>query len=200
MKVKSIIILITALSLVSCSSKVIDIWTDQSRLKEAKEFELKLSKESKFLKKYVTLSESMYPLVNEFKIVDPLIVKRAKSKFLPIYAEYFFSTPDSILRYISYDLEIDRYGNYNNKPAIWNEESLKLKEYNEHYENIKKQLIKQFRQPNVEDSGPQKTKSIYGGPDYLSRNTTWENDKTFMKLNMVFAENTYRIRLYYYWK
>ena len=51
-----------------------------------------------------------------------------------------------------------------------------------------------------QDSQPQEVKSEDGRPSYLLRNTIWESDERFMKLNMIFGASTYRIRLYYYWK
>jgi len=200
MKSSSIILLFSIVILSSCSKKTIDIWTEQSNVSEVINYEQNLNKEYQILEKSVGLGENMYPSINEYNIEDPLIVLRPKTKFLPIYAEYFYSKQDSIIRYVSYDLEIEKYGNYNNKPQIWKEESLKLDEYNSHYEKIKKQLIKQFGNPNQEDSKPQNTKSQWSGPDYLSRNTIWDNEIMLMKLNMIFAQNTYRIRLNYYWK
>ncbi len=198
---KLIILLVTCITFSSCSrKKVIDIWTNQSLIQEVREYEMELNINFVVLNKYVSLSESMFPLVSKYDFGDPLIIKRSKKNYLPVYAEYYYSRPDSILRYISYNLEIDRYGNYNNKQNIWNLESSKLNEYNLEFEKVKQQLTKEFGKPNEEDSKPQSTKSVHGGPDYLSRNTIWEDESRFMKLNLIFAKNTYRIRLYYYWK
>lgn len=195
------LLILFTLILTGCSStKSLNLWTKQSKIGEVKKFESELNPDLEFLEMNVSLSESIFPRVKEFDMSKPLIVRRKKTSLLPIYAEYFYSKPDSILRYISYDWENNRYGNYNDKKKDWEKQSTKLTEYNEEYERIKKQLIKEFNQPIKQDDGPQKTKSDYGGPDYLSRNTIWESDKRFMKLNMIFGASTYRIRLYYYWK
>ncbi|ULC58516.1 hypothetical protein MBM09_11350 [Flaviramulus sp. BrNp1-15] len=195
------LLILFTLILTGCSStKNLNLWTKQSKIREVKKFESELNPDLEFLEINVSLSESIFPRVKEFDMSKPLIVRREKTSLLPIYAEYFYSKPDSILRYISYDWENNRYGNYNDKKKDWEKQSTKLTEYNAEYERIKKQLIKEFNQPIKQDDGPQETKSDYGGPDYLSRNTIWESDKRFMKLNMIFGASTYRIRLYYYWK
>jgi hypothetical protein len=195
------LLILFALIVTGCSStKKLNLWTKQSKVEEIKEFESKLNPDLEFLEMNVSLSESIFPRVKEFDMSKPLIVRREKTSLLPIYAEYFYSKPDSILRYVSYDWENNRYGNYNDKKKDWEKQSTKLTEYNAEYERIKNQLIKEFGQPNKQDKEPQETKSDYGGPDYLSRNTIWESDKKFMKLNMIFGASTYRIRLYYYWK
>ena len=196
----TLLILFTFILAGCSSSKKLNLWTKQSKIGEVKKFETELNPNSEFLEMNVSLSESIFPRVKEFDMSKPLIVRREKTSLLPIYAEYFYSKPDSILRYISYDWENNRYGNYNDKKKDWEKQSTKLTEYNAEYERIKKQLIKEFNQPINQDDGPQETKSDYGRPDYLSRNTIWETDKRFMKLNMIFGASTYRIRLYYYWK
>ena len=196
----TLLILFTFILTGCSSSKKLNLWTKQSKIGEVKKFETELNPNSEFLEMNVSLSESIFPRVKEFDMSKPLIVRREKTSLLPIYAEYFYSKPDSILRYISYDWENNRYGNYNDKKKDWKKQSTKLTEYNVEYERIKKQLIKEFNQPIKQDDGPQETKSDYGGPDYLSRNAIWETDKRFMKLNMIFGASTYRIRLYYYWK
>lgn len=195
------LIILFTLILTGCSStKKLNLWTKQSKISEVKKFEYELNPDLELLEMNVSLSESIFPRVKEFDMSKPLIVLREKTSLLPIYAEYFYSKPDSILRYVSYDWENNRYGNYNDKKKDWEKQNTKLTEYNAEYERIKKQLIKEFSQPIKQDETPQETKSDYGGPDYLSRNTVWETDKTFMKLNMIFGASTYRIRLYYYWK
>ncbi|MEP1487573.1 MAG: hypothetical protein ABJK28_03995 [Algibacter sp.] len=196
----TVLILFTFIITGCSSSKKLNLWTKQSKIEDVKKFESELSPDLEFLEMNVSLSESIFPRVKEFEMSNPLIVRREKTSLLPIYAEYFYSKPDSILRYISYDWENNRYRNYNDKKKDWEKQSTKLTEYNAEYERIKKQLIKEFNQPIKQDNEPQETKSDYGGPDYFSRNTIWESDKKFMKLNMIFGASTYRIRLYYYWK
>ena len=207
---KAILSLFTLIILAnSCSTKKelptlanqeLEIYTEKSTVGKALNFEKSLNSEYEILIKSVGLSNSVYPEFDKYEISQPLIVKRSNNGFLPVYAEYFFSIPDSTLRYISYDWEIDRYGNYNNKPKIWKEESVKIDEYNKQYEKLKDELINKFGEPTEQDNKPEITKSKYSGNDYLSRNTVWEDNNLFAKLNLVFASNTYRIRLNYYWK
>lgn len=195
-----LLILIGIITTSCSSSKNLNLWTKQSNIEEVKNFESRLNPGSEFLNQNVSLSESIYPRVKEFEMANPLIIRRENIGLLPVYAEYFYSKPDSIIRYVSYDWENNRYGNFFDKKRDWEAQSKELTEYNAEYERIKKQLILEFGQPIKQDNQPQETKSDYSGQDYLSRNTVWESDKIFMKLNMIFGASTYRIRLYYYWK
>ena len=203
MKRKFILPIIFCLIITGCStSKKLNIWTKQSNIDEVKKFESELNPDSKFLDMNVSLSESIFPTVKEFDMANPLIAPRGKTDFLPIYAEYFYSKPDSILRYVSYEWENNRYGNFNDKKKSWENESTKLDEYDAEYNRIKFLLIEQFGLPKEQDVGPLKELSDHdiGGPNYYSRNTIWETNMRYMKLNMIFGGSTYRIRLYYYWK
>lgn len=178
----------------------VNIWIQQTTINKAIDFENSLSKNIEFLDMDVSLSKSIYPLVDEYKIAKPVIVKRQQTGFLPLYVEYFYSEPDSIIRLIGYDWERDKYGNFFKKQAIWKEESKKLKEYNSEYQAIKSILVEQLGEPTRQDSEPQQTHSASGGNDYLSRNTVWETDEYYSRLHMVFESVTYRIRWQYYWK
>ncbi len=201
-KLTILILALITMSLVSFKGKNerIKIWTKQTTFDKAIEYEKSLSGKIEFLDMNVSLSKSIYPLVDNYKIAKPIIIHRQKTGFLPLYAEYFYSENDSILRYISYDWERDKYGNFYNKQEIWKEESKKLKQYASEYEKIKLSLIEQLGEPTTQDFEPQKTKSTAGRGDYLSRNTVWDTDKYYSKLNIIFESMTYRIRWYYYWK
>jgi hypothetical protein len=190
----------TKKQLVIPAKQKLEIWTKKSSVNEAFQYEKLLSNQYNVLEKSVSLSNSVYPQLDNYEIAQPLIIKRVNNEFLPVFAEYFFSVPDSTLRYVSYDWEKGKYGNYNDKPEMWKEESTKIDEYNEKYEKLKNELINNFGQPIEQDKKPEITKSKYSDSNYLSRNTVWEDDKIFAKLNLVFASNTYRIRLNYYWK
>tara|TARA_B100000949_G_C14052792_1_gene354302 strand:+ start:59 stop:670 length:612 start_codon:yes stop_codon:yes gene_type:complete len=176
------------------------IWTKQTHIKEAINFENSISDDIELLNQNVTLSKSIFPLVENYEMANPIIVKRNVSGDLPVYAEYFYSIPDSTIRYVSYDWEIEKYGNYFKKREIWKEESTQLEKYNSKYEKIKSELISKLGKPIVEDSEPKITQSKYGKDDYLSRNAVWETKEVYSSLNLIFASNTYRIRWYYYWK
>ena len=96
-----------------------EIWTEKSTVQKAVEYEKSLSSEYEILEQNVSLSKSVFPQLDEYQIAKPFIVKRKQTGFLPIYAEYFFSEQDSILRYVSYDWERDRYGNFFKKQETW---------------------------------------------------------------------------------
>ena len=117
------------------------IWTKQTHIKEAINFENSISDDIELLNQNVTLSKSIFPLVENYEMANPIIVKRNVSGDLPVYAEYFYSIPDSTIRYVSYDWEIEKYGNYFKKREIWKEESTQLEKYNSKYEKIKSELI-----------------------------------------------------------
>lgn len=181
------------------SQNVLDIWTEQTSVQAAYDFEMSLGIKNELIDQSVGLSKGVYPNLLKYKIAQPIIVKRDMGDNLPIYAEYFFSEEDSILRYVSYDWEKEKYGNLFEKEVIWKKEANKLELYNNQYEEIKSQLIETFGQPSKQDTQPQTTKSQWSNEDYLSRNTIWETNEIHANLNMVFAANTYRIRLNYYW-
>ena len=178
----------------------IDIWTKQTPVHQAIAFEKSLNKELNLISMNVSLSESIYPLVNKYDLDNPVIVKREQAGFLPLHAEYFFSKSDSVIRFISYNWERESFGNFFKKQEIWKEESGKLKAYNAEYEKIKADLMVKLGKPNAQDLEPQITKSDSGRGDYFTRETTWENDEFHAQLTMIFESMTYRIRWNYYWK
>jgi len=177
-----------------------NIWTNQTKIDKVIQYEKTTNAKAEFLNMNVMLSKSIYPLKDTFKIVNPIIVKREQSGFLPLYVEYFYSVPDSILRYISYDWERAKFDNFFQKTKIWKEESNKLKEYNSEYERIKRHLLTQLGAPTNEDSAPQKILSNENRGEYFTRNTTWDASDYHAELKMIFGSMTYRIRMNYYWK
>lgn len=177
------------------------IWTEQCKIQKVIDYEKELSNKSEFLKMNSSLSKSVYPLLDQYKIANPIIVKRKQTGFLPLYAEYYYSASDSILRYVSYDWERDKFGNFFKKQEIWKEESTKLNEYNKEYERIKSNLETQLGKPTTEDKELQKVKS--DDPergDYYTREANWETDAYHAEVGMIFESMTYRIRMIYYWK
>jgi len=203
MKIFKPLFLISAIAIAfgfNLKEDTVKIWTDQTTVDKAIEFEKSLYNKIEFLEKNVFLSESIYPLIDQYELANPIIVQREQTGFLPVYAEYFYSKSDSIIRYISYDWEKEKYGNFFKKQKMWKEENQRLKEYNSEYKRVKSTLIAQLGEPSSQDSEPQKTESTSGRGDYLSRNTVWETDEYYSELNMIFESMTYRIRWYYYWK
>lgn len=174
------------------------LWTKQSKIKEVIAFEKEINPKVQFLNKNVRLSNDYYPLGDKYEVTNPIVVQREALMYLPIYAEYFYSSSDSILRLVSYDWEKDRYGNYNDKLKIWKEESKKLTLYNEEYERIKTILLVQLGTPTSSDT-KFKEVSYYKGK-YFTRETLWNSEDIYAKLNMIFESTTYRIRMTIYWK
>ena len=177
----------------------LEIWTKQTKVQEAIDFEKSINTKYEKLEQSVSLSKSIYPLLDKYKLAQPFISKRVKTGFLEVYAEYFYSQSDSTLRFVSYNWERDQFGNFFKKQEIWKEESGKLREYNSEYEKIKADLIIKFGKPFKQDSKPQTIKGTSGRRDYLSRKTIWQNEEYYAELSMIFETITYRIRLDYYW-
>ncbi len=121
------------------------IWTNQTKISEIIAFEKTINPSVKFLSQNVSLSKTYYPLVDKYKVTNPVIVQREPLKYLPIYAEYFYTPGDSVVRLISYDWEKDRYGNFFDKQKMWKAESSKLDIYNSEYERIKKRFTNAIR-------------------------------------------------------
>ena len=88
------------------------IWTKQSKISEVIAFEKEINPDAKFLSQHVSLSMDYYPLADKYQVTNPVIVQREALEYLPVYAEYFYTPADSMLRLVSYDWERDRYGNF----------------------------------------------------------------------------------------
>lgn len=176
------------------------VWTEQCKIAKVIEYEKNLSSKSEFLDINSSLSKSVYPLLDKYKMAKAIIVKREQTGFLPLYAEYYYSSSDSVLRYVSYDWERDKFGNFFDKQKIWKEESSKLKDYNKEYERIKNNLEKQLGKPTKEDKELKKEKSRSDRGDYYTREANWETADYHAEVGMIFESMTYRIRLIYYWK
>ena len=174
------------------------IWTKQTKISEVIAFEKSIDPKAKFLSQNVSLSKDYYPLADKYQVANPVIVQREPLEYLPIYAEYYFTPGDSVLRLASYDWEKGRYDNFFDKQKMWKEESKKFDTYNEEYERIKKVLLTQLGTSNSTDTTAKTVSSDSG--KYFTRNTLWETEDVHAELNMIFESMTYRVRLTIYWK
>jgi hypothetical protein len=174
------------------------LWTKQSKIDEVIAFEKEINPNIQFLNKNVSLSKDYYPLADKYKVTNPIIVQREPLVYLPVYAEYFYTSADSILRLVSYDWEKDRYSNYNDKQKMWKDESKKFGSYNDEYERIKTILLGQLGTPTSTDTKAKEENSSRG--KYFTRETLWNSEDIYAELNMIFESMTYRIRLTIYWK
>ena len=95
------------------------LWLKQTKISDVIAFEKGINPQTVFLSKNVSLSKEYYPLADKHKVTNPIITQRVPFKYLPIYAEYFYTPGDSTLRLISYDWEKDRYGNFFDKQKMW---------------------------------------------------------------------------------
>ena len=174
------------------------IWTKQTKISEVIAFEKQINPNAKFLSQSVSLSKDYYPLADKYLVANPVIVQRDPLEYLPVYAEYFYTPTDSILRLASYDWEKDRYGNFFDKQKMWEKESKKFDTYNKEYERIKAILIPQLGTPTTTDTKAKAESSDRG--KYLTRETVWDTEEVHAELNMIFESMTYRVRLTLYWK
>ncbi|MFC5626579.1 hypothetical protein [Algoriphagus winogradskyi] len=206
---KSVISLIGSLlilTLLSCEKRVVGkYWLNQSKVSDAFNFEKSITRSVEKIEQIAFLSESVFPKIDEFEIAQPLIFKRSNNEFLTLHTEYFFSEKDSILRYISYDWEKERYSSYQQKSQMWKIESKKLDLYVFEYEKIKSELMGELGIPSFYDEIPLEVKKKNDTPSYsdtptYSKETIWENKRTYSKLNLIFGNQTYRIRFSHYWK
>ena len=125
MKLNIFFTLITLLSAM-CAFGQEKIWTKQTKISEVIAFEKMINPSAKFLSQNVWLSKQSYPLVDKYKVTNPVIVKREPIEYLPIYAEYFYTPGDSVLRLISYDWEKGRYDDYLDEQKMWKEEAQQI--------------------------------------------------------------------------
>ncbi len=175
-----------------------NVWMKQCNVAEVIAFEKNLDPDAKFLSYNVSLSKEYYPLADRYQTANPIIVQRKAVAALQVYAEYFYTPNDSLLRLISYDWEKGRYGDLKDMLESRKDESGKLEIYQGEYVRIREQLIKMFGKPNQVD---EQLKSVpFGEQSYLSQKTLWENEAVHANLNMIFGAGTYRIRLTLYWK
>lgn len=197
MKLKVFFTLITLLSIQKSFGQE-KIWTKQTKISEVVAFEKKINTKAEFLSQGVFLTKEYYPLADKYKVTDPVIVKRKSIKYFPIYAEYFYTPIDSVLRLVSYDWEIGRYDDFVDREKVWKRERNKLETYKKEYIRIKKILLVEFGASKSADESPKIINSESG--NYLGQNTLWETNDVHAELNLIFSETTYRIRLTLYWK
>lgn len=123
----------------------------QTRLSEAMAFEKAINPAVKFSVKNITLSEDYYPLADKYRVALPIVIERQGTDHLPLNAEYYYTPKDSILRLISYDWEVARYGNLFDKQKIWKDERSKLQYYNGEYERIKGIVLARLGNTTIND-------------------------------------------------
>jgi len=197
MTLKTLLLIITIFSLTDIFGQE-KIWTKQAKLSEVILFEKSINEKPKFLDQNISLSKDYYPLFEKYQVTNPLIIQRDPVGYLPVYAQYFFTPEDSILRLVSYDWEKDEFGNFFDKQKIWVKESKKFDNYNSEYERVKNILVNQLGTPTSTDSKAKTENSDRG--KYFTRETIWETEDMHAELSMTFESMTYRVRLTLYWK
>ncbi|RKO68390.1 hypothetical protein D7322_27305 [Sphingobacterium puteale] len=178
------------------------LWVNQTKVNEAMKFESQLNPDAKFLNPNIFMSSDYYPYLEKHPLLNPVVVERSALDYLPLSVEYFFSEKDSLLRIVSCDWEVNRYNNKSMQELAkdWKDENKQLDIYNKEYERIKKNMIQTFGQTSADDQEPKSVQSSWGSGTYLSRKTVWDNKDLHAQLDLIFSDNTHRIRLTYYWK
>jgi len=174
------------------------IWITQSKISDVIAFEKKVDPDVTFLSQNESLSKDYYPLADKHQVVNPVIAQRKPISYLPVYAEYFYTPDDSLLRLVSYNWEKDRYGNFFDQQTVWKAERKKLDAYDKEYLRIRSMLFSSLGQPISTDSLPKEVSSDEG--KYYTSETVWDSADIHADLNMIFAPATYRVRLTLYWK
>ncbi len=198
MKIKQ---LLTVIAFFSCTSILGQekIWITQAKMSDVVAFEKQINPNPKVLSQNESLSKDYYPLADKYQVTNPLIVQREPIGYLPVYAEYYYTPEDSILRLVSYDWEKDRYGNFFDKQKIWQKESKGFDKYNQEYERIKTLLAPQLGNPTTTDTKAKENASERG--TYYTRETVWETEDLHASLSMIFESMTSnRVRFTLYWK
>lgn len=177
------------------------LWVNQTKVNDAMKFESQLNPEAKFFNQNISMSSDYYPYLEKYPLQNPVVVQRSAVNYLPLSVEYFFSEKDSLLRIVSFNWEVNRHNKSIQELAKgWKDENKKLDIYNKEYERIKKNMIQIFGSANSDDQEPKSVKSPWGSDTYLSRKTVWDNVDLHAQLDLIFADNTHRVRLTYYWK
>lgn len=175
-----------------------DLLIKQSKISEVMAFERSLNSDVKFYTGNIELSQDIYPLVDKYRIENPLIVQRNSSDYLPLTAEYFFTASDSLVRFISYIWEKNRFGDLSEKMKQDESESKNIIFYNKEFDRIQSVIESYYGKPDYDDKKPQEKSSSKG--TYYFRRSKWDFDDKYGSLTMIFGEDTYRISFRIYWK
>lgn len=175
-----------------------DLLIKQSKISEVMTFERSLNSDVKFYTGNIELSQDIYPLVDKYRIENPLIVQRNSSDYLPLTAEYFFTASDSLVRFISYIWEKNRFGDLSEKMKQDESESKNIIFYNKEFDRIQSVIESYYGKPDYDDKKPQEKSSSKG--TYYLRRSKWDFDDKYGSLTMIFGEDTYRISFRIYWK
>lgn len=198
---KTLIILIISLCLpiIQIISQE-EIFLKKSKVSDVIAFEKEAYPGVIFLDQRSRLSKSFYPLADKYVTTEkPIIAYRHPLEYLPVYAEYYYTPEDSIIRLTSYEWEKDRFGNVFKKQDMFKEENKRFETYNKEYERIKLNLIDKLGKPTSSDTVARDEKG-HNNVSLKTRDTVWETDDYYASLDMIFGGQTFRIRLKHYWK
>lgn len=152
-----------------------DLFIQKSNVNEVIEFESELNSDSKFLDENVSLSLQSIPELKQYKVTKPIIVQRPRTEYLPLYTHYYYTEPDSVVRYVNYIWELGLYDNLFEKLKVFEAEKNKIEKYNKEYERIKRNLFKKLGKPKKEDSSPKETKSKSDNESFIDCINFWNH-------------------------
>jgi hypothetical protein len=175
------------------------IFVKQPHMTDVMAYEKSRNRKPDILKHQETLAEKAFPGQDTLNLSNGLIIKQPSEGRLPLHVVYFYSLPDSILRYTACYWELARFDSEKEKEKIHAGESGRLNEYDAMYTTLKMKLANQLGQPLSHDSGPQKGMSSRTG-EFFNRSTVWERADLHAELTLDFKAAEHRIVYTSYWK
>lgn len=154
----------------------------------------------------ISLSESYYPFVNEYDIVQPVLFKRVDDDFMPYKVSYFFDEDSKDVKLISYSWDKGTFiTNFFELQSEMKDEFKRFDEYSNKFDEIQTQLISKLGPPSEGNGDLVKEETTSG--ESWTRNIKWIDEDRTVALNMIFtpkgwqgAIGTYRVRLKVYWE
>ena len=122
------------------------------------------------------VSSNYFPNSDSFNLAQPISYRR-ETQPLKTSVEYYYSTPDDIIRLVEF---------------TWNGTSETSKHLNEIFENNATQFSK------VIGNNGNTTTEDHG--DWTQKTSIWQNDKVYIKQFMVNGSDTFRVRVLLSWK
>lgn len=176
------------------------IFIEKSSVEDIIFLEQELNPNIVLLKQKSRPAKSFYPLADKYITTEyPIVILRESVDYLPLYAEYYYTAEDSIIRLTVYDWEKDRYDNLFKRMEIWKEESPKFESYNNEYMRVYSLLVNLLGEPISKDEVAKDQKGN-NNMNLKIRDAVWETEDYYASLNMIFGGQTFRVRFKHYWK
>jgi hypothetical protein len=153
---------------------------DQMKLKDA--IRLEKSYKSKRIRTSVNISVSKnnYPHVDKYTLPQPVVYQKGQLNGVPILATYFYSTPDRIIRYVSYTWQKGSLGNLPERMTIAAEEQGHLERYNDIFNILLDVLLEELGDPDQLDDQPKMR--LRNNKETYRRSAKWADDNRNVSL------------------